>query len=138
MVILNSHNSWADWCCSEQDGEGLWWTASYPQEMWLQALAAIAENYATNPRVVGLDLRNELRRAHSHSPVWGGGGQYDWALAAETAGNLVLDINPGLLVIVEGLEYAGSTVEGARERPLQVRLSCIHSVGTQLFPSLFP
>ena len=40
--------------------------------------------------------------------------------------NLILDINPGLLVIVEGLEYAG-TVEGARERPLQVRLSCIHS-----------
>ena len=31
----------------------------------------------------------------------------------------MLDINPDLLVIVEGLEYAG-TVEGARERPLQV------------------
>ena len=137
MVILNNHNSRAGWCCSEQDREGLWWTAKYLQEMWLQALAAMAENYATNPRVVGLDLRNELRRAHGHSSVWGGGGQYDWAWAAETAGNLVLDINPGLLVIVEGLEYAG-TVEGARERPLQVRLSCIHSVGTQLFPSLFP
>ena len=85
--------------------------------MWLQALAAMFENYATNPRVVGLDLRNELRRAHGHSPVWGGGGQYDWARAAETTGNLVLDINPALLVIVEGLEYAG-TVEGASERPL--------------------
>ena len=35
------------------------------------------------------------------------------------AGNLVLDINPGLLVIVEGLEFAG-TVEGARERPIQL------------------
>ena len=77
------------------------------------------KKYATNPRVVGLDLRNELRRAHGHSPVWGGGGQYDWARAAETTGNLVLDINPGLLVIVEGLEFAG-TVEGARERPIQL------------------
>ena len=94
MEILNNHNSRADWCCSEQDGEGLWWTASYPQEMWLQALAAMAENYATNPRVVGLDLRNELRRAQGHSPVWGSGGQYDWARAAETTGNLALDINP--------------------------------------------
>ena len=124
MVMLNNHHSRAGWCCSEQDGEGLWWTASYPQEMWLQALAAMAENYATNPRVVGLDLRNELRRAHGHSPVWGGGGQprqpgtWHWT---------------GLLVIVEGLEYAGTV-----ERRLQVRLSCIHSVGTQLFPSLFP
>ena len=119
MVILNNHNSRAGWCCSEQDGEGLWWTAKYPQEMWLQALATMAENYATNPRVVGLDLRNELRRADGHSPVWGGGGKYDWAQAADTAGNLVLDINPGLLVIVEGLEFAG-TVEGARERPIQL------------------
>ena len=57
MVILNNHNSRAGWCCSEQDGEGLWWTAKYPQEMWLQALAAMAENYATNPRVVGLGWR---------------------------------------------------------------------------------
>ena len=35
------------------------------------------------------------------------------------AENLVLDINPGLLVIVEGLEYAG-TVEGARDRPVKL------------------
>ena len=69
--------------------------------------------------MVGLDLRNELRRSQGHSPVWGGGGLYDWAQAAERAGNLVLDVNPGLLVIVEGLEFAG-TVEAARERPLQL------------------
>ena len=35
--------------------------------MWLQALAAMVENYATNPRVVGLDLRNELRSRLRHS-----------------------------------------------------------------------
>ena len=33
----------------------------------------------------------------------------------------MLEINPGLLVIVEGLEYAG-TVEGARERPVLLSL----------------
>ena len=74
MVILNNHNSRAGWCCSEQDGEGLWWTNNYPEEMWLQALAAMAETFLSNPLVVGLDLRNELRKAHGHSPVWGGGG----------------------------------------------------------------
>ena len=58
MVILNNHNSRAGWCCSEQDGEGLWWTAQYPEEKWLQALAAMTETYVTNPRVVGLDLRD--------------------------------------------------------------------------------
>ena len=119
MVILNNHNSKAGWCCSEQDGEGLWWTDSYPEEMWLQALASLADTFSANSLVVGMDLRNELRAAHYHSPVWGGGGKYDWARAAETAGNLVLDISPHLLVIVEGLEYAG-TVEGARVRPVNI------------------
>jgi endoglucanase len=26
MVILNNHVSSSMWCCSESDGEGLWWT----------------------------------------------------------------------------------------------------------------
>jgi len=118
MVILNNHNSKAGWCCSEQDGEGLWWTNQYPEEMWIQALAMMAERYLGDPLVVGIDLRNELRSAHGHSPSWGTGTEkYDWALAAETAGNMVLQINPNLLILVEGTEYAGN-LEGARQRPI--------------------
>ena len=36
IVILNNHNSKAGWCCSEQDGEGLWYTHDYPEEMWIE------------------------------------------------------------------------------------------------------
>ena len=36
IVILNNHNSKAGWCCSEQDGEGLWYTHDYPEDMWFQ------------------------------------------------------------------------------------------------------
>ena len=68
MVILNNHNSKAGWCCSEHDGDGLWYTHDYPEEMWLEALEKMAERYAADPMVVGIDLRNELRRAHGHSP----------------------------------------------------------------------
>lgn len=68
MVILNNHNSKAGWCCSEHDGDGLWHTHDYPEEMWLDALEKMAERYAADPMVVGMDLRNELRRAHGHSP----------------------------------------------------------------------
>jgi len=120
MVILNNHNSGAGWCCSEQDGEGLWWTHDYPEEQWLSALEGLADRYAENSLVVGMDLRNELRRAHGHSPTWGDGNvKYDWAKAAEKAGNLVLSVNENLLIIVEGLEYAG-TVEGAKIHPIQL------------------
>ena len=48
---------WAGWCCSETDGEGLWWTPQYPEEMWLQALADLAQTHLSNPRVIGIDLR---------------------------------------------------------------------------------
>ena len=43
MVILNNHNSAAGWCCSEQDGDGLWYTHQYPEQMWLDALQMMAE-----------------------------------------------------------------------------------------------
>jgi len=26
MVILNNHTSKSQWCCSNDDGDGLWWS----------------------------------------------------------------------------------------------------------------
>lgn len=43
----------------------------------------------------------------------------DWAIAAKKAGDLVLEVNPGLLVVVEGLEYAGN-LEGALHHPIEL------------------
>ena len=49
---------------------------------------------------------------------WGdGNAKTDWSVAAKKAGDLVLAVNPGLLVLVGGLEYAG-TLEGARDHPI--------------------
>jgi len=120
LVLLNNHNSKAGWCCSEQDGEGLWYTNQYPEDMWLQALTSMAERYINNPLIAGIDLRNELRKAHGHAPTWGDGNdKTDWAKAAELAGNLILDVNPNLLILVEGTEYAGN-LEGARHHPIHL------------------
>merc|ERR1711990_648964 len=118
MVILNNHNSKAGWCCSEQDGDGLWYTNQYSEQMWLDALEKMAERYSGDQLVVGIDLRNELRGAHGKYPSWGDGNEKrDWAMAAKKAGDLVLEVNPGLLVLVEGVEYAGN-LEGARHHPI--------------------
>ena len=37
-----------------------------------------------------MDLRNELRPAHGVMAAWGNNKTNDWALAAERAGNLLL------------------------------------------------
>ena len=66
MVILNNHNSGAGnkimifslthsnclsilgWCCSDNDGEGLWYTHNYPEDMWFAALEELTLRYKVN------------------------------------------------------------------------------------------
>lgn len=103
MVILDNHVSRADWCCSETDGNGLWYSADYPEEKWLQDWAAIAARYRRNHWVVGADLRNELR----DGAAWRGpDAKHDWHAAAERGGAAVLKANPNLLIMVEGPDYS--------------------------------
>ena len=103
MVILDNHVSRADWCCSETDGNGLWYNTDYPEDHWLADWKAIARRYRNQPWVIGADLRNELRSG----ATWGGSDpKLDWHAAAERGGNAVLSANPRLLIMVEGPEYS--------------------------------
>ncbi len=114
MVILNNHNSAAGWCCSGTDGEGLWYTDTYSEEQFFAHWTEMASRYRSNPMVVGADLRNELRRNHTTYCTWGfGTPETDWHAAAEEAGRRVLEANPDMLVIVEGLLYS-LVLTGAR------------------------
>lgn len=103
MVILDNHVSRADWCCSETDGNGLWFNDEYPEEKWLADWTALARRYASQPWVVGADLRNELR----NGAAWGGTNpKLDWHAGAERGGKAVLTGNPRLLIMVEGPNYS--------------------------------
>src|SRR5215831_7952378 len=103
MVILDNHVSRADWCCKDNDGNGLWYNDEYPEEKWLVDWRTIVLRYKNQPWVVGADLRNELRSG----AAWGGPDpRLDWHAAAERGGNSVLEANPELLVMVEGPEYS--------------------------------
>jgi len=103
MVILDNHVSRADWCCQDDDGNGLWYNDDYPEERWLADWRAIVVRYKNQPWVVGADLRNELRSG----AAWGGNdAKLDWHAAAERGGNTVLAANPKLLVMVEGPQYS--------------------------------
>lgn len=107
MVIVNNHVSSSGWCCSIDDGQGLWYTDEYPAEVWLDSVSLIAERYANNSLVTGFDLRNEIRPAGDVVPTWGTGDhKTDWALAAEAAAQRVLAKNNNMLVIVSGLDFS--------------------------------
>jgi endoglucanase len=103
MIILDNHVSRADWCCKDDDGNGLWYNADYPEEKWLADWQTIVRRYKNQRWVVAADLRNELRSGSQ----WGGDDPHlDWHAAAERGGNAVLAANPNLLVMVESPQYS--------------------------------
>ncbi|MBV8114765.1 MAG: cellulase family glycosylhydrolase [Silvibacterium sp.] len=103
MVVLDNHVSRADWCCTETDGNGLWYNADYPESKWLADWQTIVRRYKRQPWVIGADLRNELRSG----AAWGGSDpKLDWHAAAERGGNAVLAANPRLLIMVESPDYS--------------------------------
>jgi len=61
----------------------------------------LAERYSGVDTVIGVDLHNE-----PHGPAtWGSEDpDTDWRLAAERAGNAILEAQPNLLIIVQGVE----------------------------------
>jgi len=121
IVLPNSHVSTAMWCCSPDDGEGLWYTNEYPEEEFIEGWLQIASRYKDNPWVAGMDLRNELRPANGQVAAWGNGKENDWAAAAEKTGNRLLEINSNLLIIIGGILSNGNLI-GVLTRPIELNL----------------
>ena len=119
MVILDNHMSRADWCCSEKDGNGLWFNAEYPENKWLADWRTIAGRYQHERWVIGADLRNELRSG----AAWGGTDpKLDWHAAAERGGNAVLAVNPRLLIMVESPDYS-TNFAGFDKLPVRLKVA---------------
>jgi endoglucanase len=121
-IILDHHRSDAG---ASAEGNGLWYTAAYPESAWIADWVALANRYAGNPAVIGFDLHNEPHLAGSAGACWDCGGASDWHLAAERAGNAVLGVNPNLLIFVEGVNNYGSdwtwwggNLEGVAKSPV--------------------
>ena len=85
--------------------------SQYPEESFIDGWVQITERYRDNPWVAGLDLRNEIRmNEHGQMANWGNGKENDWAIAATKLGDILLDINPDALIIVEGILSAGNLI----------------------------
>jgi endoglucanase len=97
-VILDRHRPTA-----EGQSE-LWYTPQVPEERWIKDWVMLAQRYRGNSAVIGADLSNEPHGA----ATWGDDNpNTDWRLAAERAGNAILDVNPDWLIFVEGVQRVG-------------------------------
>ena len=129
IVIPNCHMLDPGWCCSDRDGNGLWYNDRWPARKFFAAWQDIAARYRANPLVAAMDIMNEPRRARVGwrvlTPTWGTRHKTDVAAMYTTAGNLIHQISPHVLIICEGLSYAADLTGVARhpvrlQRPGQV------------------
>lgn len=125
VVVLNNHTTSSEWCCNYDDN-GLWWTNwTYPQTtaQWQSDWVFMTNRYSSNPLVAAADLRNEVRTMNGNgdldpiSPKWADRGGNDWRKAATDAGNAIVRANPKMLVIVEGINFTGTTAALGAWRP---------------------
>jgi endoglucanase len=111
IVILNCHLLDFGWCCANDDTNGLWFNDRWQIANFTAAWQNITRRYASNPLVAAMDIKNEPRHAtvggNALGPVWGTAAQTDFAAMYTLVGNLIHQINPQLLIICEGLNYAG-------------------------------
>ena len=158
-VILDNHRSEAG---NSNEASGLWYTGTYPQTNWVADWQTMAARYSAsqftfngNPTVIGVDLRNEPHSNGSSGSCWtgdtGAGGcpesssARNWPVAATTAGNAVLAINPHLLVFVEGVDcysgvcgWQGGNLIGVSSHPVTLSVAnqlvySAHDYGPNLF-----
>ncbi len=105
-VILDDHSRAPDGYANEM----LWYTAAVPEAKWISDWVMLANRYKGDNTVVACDLNNEPHGTIQDSGAeWGTGVMaQDWRLAAERCGNAILAVNPGVLIVVEGVEQVGS------------------------------
>ncbi len=121
-IILDHHRNNSGAGASEN---GLWYDSRHSEADWINDWKMLAERYADTPAVIGADLHNE-----PYNGTWGGGGPNDWAAAAERAGNAIGEVNPNMLIFVEGVAnykgqsyWWGGNLMGVRDRPIELEIA---------------
>ncbi|KAI6382966.1 hypothetical protein MCOR25_000473 [Pyricularia grisea] len=120
-VIINNHITHATWCCGADPCDAGWANdhlgplcrVSQTEDDWIAHWETVMSRFTENPRVIGADLRNEVRG------VWGTMTWNRWATAAERCANRLLKMNSDWLMIVGGTE-SGNDLRGARDRPVRL------------------
>lgn len=116
-VILNNHTTSYRWCCGLDGNER--WNSGQTTQQWESDWLFMVNRYKANKRVVGADLRNEVRRDTWDDPNWGWYDDHDEYAAFEDAGNQILAADPDMLIIMEGINWYGIPAAGfSHGRPM--------------------
>lgn len=127
-IILDSHSRNPDAFIEET----LWFTENFTEQEWIDDWVFIADRYKDFDAVIGMDINNEPHGTINdpQGSKWGSGDANDWRLAAQECGNAILEVNPNVLIIVEGLEayrrpdgtetsyWWGGNLQGVRDFPV--------------------
>jgi endoglucanase len=124
IVIPNCHMLSAGWCCSNDDGNGLWYNDRWPAEAFMAAWQDMATRYMPQPLVAAMDIKNEPRPARvgwrTLIPTWGDRRKRtDFAAMYTAVGNLIHRINPDLVILCDGLGYAAD-LTGVAAHPVRL------------------
>ena len=126
-IILDNHARIPDGYLAET----IWYSAEVPEATWIDNWVFLANRYKTYDAVVGMDLDNEPHGKTPGSPTtatWGNSSPgTDWNKAAERCGNAILQANPNVLILVEGIELVnnepywwGGNLLGVRNYPVKL------------------
>jgi len=104
-ILLDVHSAEAD---NSGHYAPLWYKNAITSADFYSTWAWVAERYANDDTILAFDLENE-----PHGQPWGAGDfakwdnstdENNWKYACEEAANRVLDKNPNMLVMCEGIE----------------------------------
>lgn len=97
--------------CAKTDAMGhnynVWYNGDISEQDYLDALAWMAARYKNDDTIIAYDLKNEPHGKEHESPraKWDNSKDSDnWKYIAEKAAKAVLNKNPNVLVMVEGIE----------------------------------
>jgi len=128
-IILDCHSRNPDAYLEEKR----WYTNDFSEDRWIEDWVFLADRYKDHDAVIGMDINNEPngRIDNPDGARWGTNDPTnDWRLAAQKCGNAILDVNPNVLIIVEGIEaytkpdgtqtsyWWGGNLQGARDFPV--------------------
>ncbi len=99
----------------------LWYgKAGVTTKVWIDSLVWMADKYKNDDTLLGFDLKNEPHGKRGYSAdmpdkiaKWDGTtDENNWAYAAQTCANAILEVNPHALIFIEGVEQYPKTESG--------------------------
>ena len=100
-----------DFHCATTNASGhnypMWYDEKISEKDYIRAIEWVADTYKNDDTIIAIDLENEPHGKENESPraKWDDSKDSDnWKYIAEKAGKAALDKNPGVLIMVEGIE----------------------------------